>query len=543
MIVPSLPIRALATLLLGSLLVGFAHIALLPPFEGFDETGHFAYIQQVATTGHWPVRGDPMSRDIDDYLAVAPTAESMHGPWTYPSFFRADATVIERGQQAIHQPPAAPRGFTRGQIGNWQAQHPPLYYFALAPAYRISEGWGLGAQLFLLRAISYLLAWGGLCVALIAAVKSAVRNERIATVLPLGIALWPAIFPMWFPEMARLGNDSLIAIFAACTFILICRIAAEGTLREYALLGLTLGLALLTKATFLPVTAAAFLLLALLIWLARTVPDLLYRRIKGLIVCVAVTAAVSAWWYVTKFLETGTFIGSNDDAVLKSTGGLIAALSKNADVLSLVRSPFAMAESFLWGGTWSFVLPSRVTVLPIAVMVAIIGYGGYRYLRKHGPNLGDGFVLLTLVLFTIALLQHTLVLLALIGSPAPAWYLHSLAPILALLVGYGLADAMSRPWLRGALSVLLVYAPVFLVGATLLNVLFFAGCAPLLPGRRYFSRADATACLADLPRMRANLSVLAAPDLGVVLFLAGSLLLVIGAILAVRHRASITSTR
>ena len=70
-------------LLLGSLLVGLAHVALLPPFEGFDETGHYSYLQQLAETGRWPVRGDKMSKDIDDYLAVAPSAYSTGGRWRY----------------------------------------------------------------------------------------------------------------------------------------------------------------------------------------------------------------------------------------------------------------------------------------------------------------------------------------------------------------------------------------------------------------------------------------------------------------------------
>ena len=34
-------------LLLAVALTGLAHLAFLPPFEGFDETAHFSYIQQI----------------------------------------------------------------------------------------------------------------------------------------------------------------------------------------------------------------------------------------------------------------------------------------------------------------------------------------------------------------------------------------------------------------------------------------------------------------------------------------------------------------
>jgi hypothetical protein len=31
----------------------------------------------------------------------------------------------------------------------------------------------------------------------------------------LGIVAWPILLPSWFPEMARLGNDSLTALLLA----------------------------------------------------------------------------------------------------------------------------------------------------------------------------------------------------------------------------------------------------------------------------------------------------------------------------------------
>ena len=84
-------------MLLGSLLVGLAHVTLLPPFEGFDETGHFSYLQQLAETGRWPVRGDKMSKDIDDYLDAAPAADSMGGRWRYEAFFTAGGATVGAG--------------------------------------------------------------------------------------------------------------------------------------------------------------------------------------------------------------------------------------------------------------------------------------------------------------------------------------------------------------------------------------------------------------------------------------------------------------
>src|SRR5215831_8341323 len=94
----SRPRAIVALLLAASLLLGLAHIALLPPWEGFDETSHYSYIQQVATTGHWTRPGDTISRDLDDYLKVAPANENLPGAWTYHRFFGAGADVVARGR-------------------------------------------------------------------------------------------------------------------------------------------------------------------------------------------------------------------------------------------------------------------------------------------------------------------------------------------------------------------------------------------------------------------------------------------------------------
>src|SRR4051812_38954640 len=129
----STPRLAIALLLLGALILGLSHAALLPPWEGFDETGHYSYIQQLAETSDWPRQHDMMSKDVDDYLKVAPTTESMHGAWTYHRFFSEGRDIIERARQAIHALPTEPRRWEAGTIENWQSQHPPLYYLAMAP--------------------------------------------------------------------------------------------------------------------------------------------------------------------------------------------------------------------------------------------------------------------------------------------------------------------------------------------------------------------------------------------------------------------------
>jgi len=120
----------IALLLASSLILGLAQVSLLPPWEGFDETAHFSYIQQIAETGSWPNREGKISSEVEEYAKVAPTPYpsvppwDTTGHWTYYRFFASAADVIEVGNRAINVPRAAHRTWQPGIGVNWQAQHP-----------------------------------------------------------------------------------------------------------------------------------------------------------------------------------------------------------------------------------------------------------------------------------------------------------------------------------------------------------------------------------------------------------------------------------
>jgi 4-amino-4-deoxy-L-arabinose transferase-like glycosyltransferase len=541
---PSAPRALIALMLLSSLLLGLAQAALIPPFEGFDEHGHYSYIQQMAETGHWPRLGDRMSKDVDDYLALAPGPDPIPRTWSHHAFFAAPASVIAAARDWIQAQRPQPRPFTPGEIENWQAQHPPLYYALLTPVYRATKTLSFADQLYVLRAFSYLLAWVGLCIVAIAARRGAIP-ERAGAPVALAIAAWPLLFPMWFPEMSRLGNDSLVTLFAALLFVLAWRVVSVGATPHFILLGIMLGLALLTKATVLPVVAAIFAVLGLHAWFADSAGPRIQRLVR-LCLAAAIMLAIGGWWYASKLIETGSVIGSSDVLRMHASGGLIAGLMQNMRPVDVVLVPWGFVVSFLWAGTWSFVVPPRLFLLPLVALLAVLGFGACCWMRRHRVHPVDGFALLTLVLFLGALSYHSAVALSTASGTSPAWYLHSLAPILALLVGYGLYEAMQTRWLKGALAGLLLYPPLFLAAMTVTQALYFAGCAAKLPERMYFARSSGAQCLAELPRMIDNLSVLALPGVAIPLLIAGWSCAIIAMVMTVRfltRQTSITSTR
>jgi hypothetical protein len=88
----------------------------------------------------------------------------------------------------------------------------------------------------------------------------------------------------------------------------------------------------------------------------------------------------------------------------------------------------------------------------------------------------------------------------------------------------------------------MLYPLAFLAVVTLMNLLYFAGCAPKLAGRMYFARSRAAECIADFSRIYDNLSVLALPGYGLVLFALGWVIAVVAMLLAIKSLARSPAT-
>jgi hypothetical protein len=526
---------AVASLLAASLLIGIAQLAVLPPFEGFDETAHYSYIQEVAETGNWPRYRDPQSVEIDDYFALAPSAHLSGSTRSYADFFAAPPGIVAAGRAAARESRDPSRPWIAGRIANWEAQHPPLYYFVMAPAYLLSKGWSLVDQLLLLRGVSYLFAWLGLSLAVLFTFHDVPEQKGIGPALFIAPAIWPYFFPMWFPEMARLGNDSLVTLIAALAFI--CArglLAREGNLLRHGIVGLLCGIGLLTKATFLPFVVALSALFVARLTRGRSLPEIGQIRLRGLAAFLLVVIVVAGWWYAYKFLQTGNLLGANDAVRLSEHGGLIKGLLQYDLLAPLVHGSASLAASFLWAGTWSFMVPSFIATVPLILILLLLGYGYLRYLNHVKFALIDWLPILTLLGFLAGLCYNTLVMIAQAGVVStPGWYLHSFAPVFSLMLAGGLAgiSAMRR---RRAIKILMAYPLFFLPLALLVEVQYFSGCSEW--ARALYINVFANGpCAANFATMWDRLSVLASPTPAIGLFVAGWLLMLIGVLAAARQ--------
>lgn len=526
----AIPVAVLLALLAGSLLIGLAQVAQTPPFEGFDENAHYSYIQQIAETGRGPAVGGPMSAEVEAVGQYIPLTEAIGSLWSYKTFFdNPDGRVAAaKGQLRQNRDPSRP--WTAGRSANWQAQHPPLYYALMAPAYLATKGWSLLDQLFLLRSLSYLIAWSGLALAIAVCLRMPSSGSTTGLALVLAPALWPALFPTWFPGMARLGNDGLLVLIAAVAWMLLIRLDARpDTLRSYVLLGGVCGLGLLTKVSFLPFVAVTTGYLAYRLWSTSRDGVQVRPAVQGLVLFVFAVCVVSAWWYVGRALETGSPLTTEISMQLEKAGGLLAGLRKNGSLGDFARGIVVVTPmTFLWSGTWSFVTPALPLFVPMFLLVLMLALGVWR----KGEELRHPLNLLALIVFAVfcaALIQQALVLMALVGpSVIPGWYLHALMPVFAILVGLGLGGAVSMRLLRWFLPVLVLYAPLFLLFGMFGQALFYAGCPIKRPGLLAAGIISFTPCGFSFTTVYDRLAVLSYPAAAIVLLIAGWFLLIIG---------------
>ena len=139
------------------------------------------------------------------------------GAYTYRTFFAAGGDVVLAGRRFVHDGAGPAPPLCRGARAQLAGAAPPLYYAIVAPLYGLTRSWSWAAQLATLRGFSYGLAWAAWCLVALASRGAPhgraweIRDGWALTAL----GLWPVVFPAWFADTARLGNDSLGCLIVA----------------------------------------------------------------------------------------------------------------------------------------------------------------------------------------------------------------------------------------------------------------------------------------------------------------------------------------
>lgn len=258
----------------------------VPKWNAPDEPAHFTYVRHLATTGTFPVL-EPGDYD-QEYLAKLTTAQ-------FP-----DSLPIDKLRYESHQP--------------------PLYYLLGAGLYRLVDGMTLRLQVLALRGLSIL--FGALFILAVYALARATLVQR--PLVALGAAAFVAGVPMQLAISAAVENDSLSELVLTLSLLVLVGGLRWGFGRSRCLLlGLLLGLSLLTKMTIYGALPLALVALWLrwrherlggdapefapgaVVALVQARPIAVGAFLRQLTLIYGVALVVSSWWFVRNALTYG----------------------------------------------------------------------------------------------------------------------------------------------------------------------------------------------------------------------------------------------
>jgi hypothetical protein len=509
--------------LLALLLVGIGHLAILPPFEGGDEKAHFSSMRQIAGTGTLPVLGESvLDRAHTEYQGPQPysaIAQPFDSGLVYSKFF-AQPELVEKYRRLYREAPFS-TSYAPGQGLNWEAQHPPLYYLAMAPVVNAVSGLSFVSQFFVLRLASFLLALGGVVFGLLAVEKNFGIEEKDAAFL--GVFLYPLVFPVFFTEFARLSNDALcVFLVGILAYLLALWRRNPKNMRLSVAVGVTLGLGLLTKGLFVPVVAALAAFLFFRLWRDRGAKDIAHKR-AALIGIFYPALVIGGVWYIGRLALHGDLSGGVDSLALAQHGGWIAGLGDHFSLYAFARSVLATLFSYSWAGTWSYAfLPLAMRAPLVVLSFWIFGVCVFELKKRRG----DDFAWLPVWLFVFfagGMFYHLMLGIALDGmGHTPGWYLHVLMPFVAPAMGAGAVAILQKPRARVVLIAFLVYAFLFQIAANWAQFALFAGCATKADDESY-AFSSPVFCFDQAATMADRMSVLGWPALAAFGFGGGAL--------------------
>ena len=422
----NLPTRwYLGAIWLAFLVHGAFYCHLIPLWEGFDEWGHYAFVEYLRLHGTLPLPSDDVTEEIHDSVESEPIRHEEVEP-----------------------------------LKVFEAQQPPLYYWILSVPNRIFIHTPISIRVHRLRLFSVLIASLVIPLAYLAALELFYSRAIALSVCALIVSM-----PALMIDISRIGNESLSIAIASWIILLLLRqsqsvtgrlvgppILAAAAFSGGSALGLALGLGLLTKAYFL-----AFIPVLLL-----------RRRIYSLLVAIA----IGGWWYWRNFRLTGTLTGEVTDVAVSKLGfaAKLAAIGK----VHWLRVLDSAVWTHIWTGAWSFLTVRswmyrvfEVVFLIVAIMVVLA-----LARRPIGRFKGKLALLCSLeALFALGIsYQSVLIFLAKNIMFAPGWYFYALVVAEALLLASGMLLLVGRKRVLLAMGFLIalfvaldVYTAIFVL--------------------------------------------------------------------------------
>ncbi len=253
-------------LLLVALVVcrGVVVLSILPPFEGWDEYQHVAYVEHVRQTGRAPVAGQTtvapaLLSELVKFPQPGLAAMQFHchgvGAVDYSTFWN---------HQGLNGQMRSPEDFRSHTVLLYQAQHSTMFYRLAVPLFGVLGGvqnlrWSVAGMRLMNVGLIAAAVWVSLEV-----LRRIVRRERDAALIGMAIAA----HPLFLMNGARVANDALGVFLAtlaiASSLALVSRTDDRRLTLHGATTGCLIGLAIMAKATnfaLIPFAAICWLIM------------------------------------------------------------------------------------------------------------------------------------------------------------------------------------------------------------------------------------------------------------------------------------------
>ena len=428
----------LVTVLWATVLLGW--LQLTPLYRAADETLHVDLVLHVLDGDGYPPAGalELESAVRASYpLAGLSTEERPELASLFPlPLSSTDVPGREQSFDELDPLPGLP------DITNQMTQHPPLYYALVAGAASLVPGFderSFVTQVGLLRLLSAALL-------LPLPVLAAAAARRLGAGPPVATAA--ALLPLAVPQLAHVGaslnNDVLLVLLGAAVAAPLVAVGrGDASRRTAVVVGVLLGLALLTKA----------LAVGLLVWAALAYAVALLgpaRTRRGTVVGSALLAggvamAVGGWWWVVNLVRYGT--------VQPSGTAPLPARDTDPDLLDFTWSFLSRVTASTWGSFGWLEVQVPVAAQLAGLVAVLLGLALFLlrrpaepWARAAGATAVAGFALQTAVVYQQSLKNYLRggYLAGLQGR-----YLFAFVAVLAAVVAVGLAAALpqrARRW-------------------------------------------------------------------------------------------------
>ena len=355
------------------LLRGLFLLSVFPPWEGWDEYQHVAYVAYLVENDDPPILLESrVPKTVLRALLRYPHGKfaleqvRQFGGVSYDEFWRLEAPPTI----AADQP----------SMDLYQAQHAPLYYRLVSPVFRLL--WNERDPLPLIAA----LRWINVLFGAAAVVIAAMTLPKILTPGPhrYAVALLIALQPMFLFNSARVANDALAVLLGTVAVCVLLSYARHRPMTAAAIGGAALGLAILAKSVNLALLPFAF---AVFFIPGESGRASLQRRCVSAALLLAVVASLTATYFLASIDRFGSLTPMQEAVENQRQGRGFTDLVRAIPEVNWVRR---ISHRYSWAilveGGWSYLKPPRGFFKAHQLLVAAAAFGWILAWRakRHG---------------------------------------------------------------------------------------------------------------------------------------------------------------